>query len=84
MTTSRVPTLSAGDLLRIRVSPVWFWEGHFSRRAINLQRLYDPEPLQVTDLDLLVFEIEATTLCAVTSVRRRGGQVGVLHGPLIG
>ncbi len=48
--------LSAGDELEMRVARLWFWEGHYARRGVDLKRHYDPEPLLVTDLDLLAFE----------------------------
>lgn len=51
---------SPGQVLEARIAQRWFWEGHFARRSVNLQRFYDPEPLQVTDLDLLAFEIGPT------------------------
>jgi hypothetical protein len=40
------------------LAQLWFWEGFFARRAVNLQRHYDPEPLQVTDLDLLAYDFD--------------------------
>jgi hypothetical protein len=49
-----------GDELEARISQLWFWEGYFARRNINIQRFYHPEPLQVTDLDLLAFEFGPT------------------------
>jgi hypothetical protein len=47
-----------GEALEARVAQLWFWEGYFARRAVNLQRHYDPEPLQVTDLDLLAYDFD--------------------------
>jgi hypothetical protein len=40
------------------VAQLWFWEGFFARRAVNLQRRYDPELLQVTDLDLFAYDFD--------------------------
>lgn len=48
--------LSKGDQLEARVAQVWFWEGYYARRGIDLRRHYHPEPLVVTDLDLLAYE----------------------------
>lgn len=45
-----------GDRAEARVAQLWFWEGFYSRSGIDLRRHYQPEPLQVTDLDLLAFE----------------------------
>lgn len=42
-----------GDELEALTAEVWFWEGYFTRRSVNLTRHYAPEPLQITDLDLL-------------------------------
>lgn len=53
---------SLGDQLEARLCQVWFWEGFFARRGINLQRYYHPEPLQVTDLDLFAVEFGPTLL----------------------
>lgn len=52
--------LPPGDELEARIAQLWFWEGFFVRRGINLQRYYHPQPLQVTDLDLLAFEFGPT------------------------
>lgn len=51
-------TLEPGDVMEARVAQLWFWEGYYSRRGINLEHQYDPEPLQVTDLDLLAYDID--------------------------
>lgn len=48
--------LSKGDELEIRVAQLWFWEGYYARRGINLRHHYHPEPLVVTDLDLIAYE----------------------------
>ena len=50
-------TLDPADELEIRLARVVFWEGSYSRRGIDLQRHFDPEPLRVTDLDLLAFDL---------------------------
>ena len=46
--------------MEMRVARLWFWEGYFSRSGINLRRHYHPEPLIVTDLDLLAYDIGPT------------------------
>jgi hypothetical protein len=46
--------------MEARVAQLWFWEGFFARSGINLQRHYHPEPLQVTDLDLLAYDFSPT------------------------
>ncbi len=51
--SSEKPT--KGDELEARVAQLWFWEGHFARRGVDLRRHYYPEPLVVTDLDLLAY-----------------------------
>lgn len=54
-TRSRKSTSGGADL-EARVAQVWFWEGSFARRGVNLQH-YFMEPLDVTDLDLLAVEV---------------------------
>jgi hypothetical protein len=49
--------LSPGDELEMRLARLWFWEGSFSRRGINLQQHFTDENFTITDLDLLAFEI---------------------------
>ncbi len=39
------------------MAQLWFWEGFYSRSAVDLTRHFHPEPLQVTDLDLLAFDL---------------------------
>jgi hypothetical protein len=46
--------------MEARVAQLWFWEGYYARRGINLEHHYDPEPLQVTDLDLLAYDLDPT------------------------
>jgi hypothetical protein len=50
-------TPDAGQLLEARVAQLWFWEGFFSRSAVDLTRHFHPEPLQVTDVDLLAIDL---------------------------
>ncbi len=54
--TSFAEQLNRGDDMEMRVARLWFWEGYFSRNGINLKRYYHPEPLLVTDLDLLAYD----------------------------
>jgi len=49
--------LNKGDEMEMRVARLWFWEGYFSRRDIDLRRRYHPEPLIITDLDLVAYDI---------------------------
>ncbi|MFF0720458.1 hypothetical protein [Micromonospora sp. NPDC003816] len=45
-----------GHEMEARVAQLWFWEGYFARRGINLERHYHPDPLLITDLDLMAFD----------------------------
>ncbi|MGY2084849.1 hypothetical protein [Blastococcus sp. SYSU DS0539] len=54
----RPSSASIGDEgmeLEMRLARVVFWEGSYARRGIDLQRHFDPDPLLITDLDLLAF-----------------------------
>ena len=44
--------------MEMRMARLWFWEGHFARSGIDLKWHYHPEPLIVTDLDLLAFDVQ--------------------------
>jgi hypothetical protein len=48
--------LTKGDELEARVAQLWFWEGQYARRGVDLRRQFYPEPLVVTDLDLLAYD----------------------------
>lgn len=54
--SSRRTDVTAGDDLEARIARLWFWEGSFARRGVNMSRHFHPDPLQVTDLDLLAFD----------------------------
>lgn len=54
---SPTPALSSGDELEMRLARVWFWEGTFSRRGINLQQHFTDETFTITDLDLLAVQV---------------------------
>ena len=58
--TTRSSNVTKGDEMEARVAQLWFWEGFFARSGIDLQRYYHPEPLQVTDLDLLAYDFSPT------------------------
>ena len=49
-------SLNEGDEVEARVAQLWYWEGYFARSGVDLKRHYQPEPLLVTDLDLLAFD----------------------------
>ena len=55
--TSYSERLSKGDEMEMRVARLWFWEGYFSRSGIDLKHHYHPEPLLVTDIDLMAYDI---------------------------
>ncbi|MFD1811100.1 hypothetical protein [Rhodococcus gannanensis] len=50
-----------------------FFKGAFTRRGINLQRHFHPEPLLVTDLDLLSFDITARLTLSKTIGEAKSG-----------
>ena len=62
--------LNKGDEMEMRVARLWFWEGYYSRSGINLKRHYHPEPLLVTDLDLLAYDFGPSL-----QVRRTIGEI---------
>jgi hypothetical protein len=51
------PGLDAGDKAEVRVAQVWFWDGYYVRRGVDLQKHFSREALSVTDLDLLGYSI---------------------------
>lgn len=54
---SSTPAITRGDELEMRLARVWFWEGSFTRRGINLQQHFTDENFTITDLDLLALEV---------------------------
>ncbi len=58
--------LTDGDLLEVRVSQLWFWEGTWSRRGVLLRRQFGTEHLDITDLDLVAFHIAPTLTAQMT------------------
>jgi hypothetical protein len=53
---ARTKAPDPGEILEARVAQLWYWEGFYSRSAVDLTRHFHPEPLQITDLDLLAFD----------------------------
>lgn len=51
-----------GDMFEARVAQLWFWEGFFSRSAVNVQRFFTGELVQVTDLDLLAYSFDPSLI----------------------
>ncbi|MFL4480522.1 DNA-binding response regulator [Paeniglutamicibacter sp. ORCA_105] len=65
--------LSPGDELEIRLARMQFFKGAYTRRGINLERHFYPEPLLVTDLDLLSFDITARLTLSKTIGEAKSG-----------
>jgi len=66
-------TLDPGDVLEIRLARMQFFKGAYTRRGINLERHFYPEPLLVTDLDLLSFDITARLTLSKTIGEAKSG-----------
>jgi hypothetical protein len=66
-------TLDPGDELEIRLARMQFFKGAYTRRGINLERHFYPEPLLVTDLDLLSLEITARLTLSKTIGEAKSG-----------
>jgi hypothetical protein len=47
--------MTGGDELEMRLARMTFWQGSFARSGVDLQRHYLPDPLLITDLDLLAY-----------------------------
>ena len=71
--------LNRGDEMEMRVARLWFWEGYYSRSGINLKRHYHPEPLLVTDLDLLAYDFGPSLQMRRTIGESSREQAGVLR-----
>jgi hypothetical protein len=54
--TASSKPLSKGDEMEARVAQLWFWEGYYARRGVDLRHHFHSEPLVVTDLDLLAYQ----------------------------
>lgn len=63
----------AGDELEIRLARMQFFRGAYTRRGINLERHFHPEPLLVTDLDLLSFDVTARLTLSKTIGEAKSG-----------
>jgi hypothetical protein len=70
---SREVKITQADELEIRLARLHYWQGAYSRRGINLQRHYDPEPLLITDLDLLAIELSAQLVPSKTIGEAKSG-----------
>lgn len=66
-------TMSAGDALEMRLARMHFWQGAFTRRGVNLQKHFHPDPLLVTDLDLLAIEFSARLTIVKTIGEAKSG-----------
>lgn len=65
--------LDPGDELEIRLARMQFFKGAYTRRGVNLERHFHPEPLLVTDLDLLSFDITARLTLSKTIGEAKSG-----------
>lgn len=65
--------LTPGDELEIRLARMQFFQGAYTRRGINLERHFYPEPLLVTDLDLLSFDVSANLTLTKTIGEAKSG-----------
>lgn len=48
--------ISEGEMLECRTARLFARQGYFVRRRVNLNRWFEPEKLQITDLDVLVYD----------------------------
>ena len=65
--------MSSGHELEVRLARMHYWKGAYARRGVNLQRHFDPEPLVVTDLDLLAVDITSQLTFAKTIGEAKSG-----------
>lgn len=65
--------LEAGDELEIRLARMQFFRGAYTRRGVNLERHFHPEPLLVTDLDLFSVELTARLTMSKTIGEAKSG-----------
>ncbi len=73
---------NTGELLEARVAQVWFWEGAFARRGIDLKRHFASEPFLVTDVDLLAIDIDSTLTLRRTIGEAKAGTGSRASRPL--
>lgn len=71
--STRSAKLTSGDELELRVAHVWFVEGSFSRRAINLRYADAGEAKDITDIDLLVVDFDGALRTTLTIGESKGG-----------
>lgn len=71
--TSTTPALAPSDELEVRLARMQFFRGAYTRRGINLERHFHPEPLLVTDLDLLSLELTARLTLSKTIGEAKSG-----------
>lgn len=67
------PVLDPSDELEVRLARMQFFRGAYTRRGINLERHFHPEPLLVTDLDLLSFELTSRLTLSKTIGEAKSG-----------
>lgn len=67
----RAPT--PGAELEIRLARMHFWKGSYARNGVNLQHHFYPEPLIVTDLDLLAIQLTPQLAFAKTVGEAKSG-----------
>ena len=72
-TTGPGLVMEPGDELEVRLARMQYFLGAFSRRGINLERHFHPDPLLVTDLDLLAFDITARLTLFTTIGEAKSG-----------
>lgn len=71
--SNTTPALEPADELEVRLARMQFFRGAYTRRGINLERHFHPEPLLVTDLDLLSFEVTARLTLSKTIGEAKSG-----------
>jgi len=65
--------LTPGDELELRVAHVWFVEGSFTRRAINLRYAEAGETKDITDVDLLALDFDGALRATLAIGESKGG-----------
>lgn len=74
--------ISDGERLEARIVQLWFWEGSFARRGVNMSRYFGPDPLDVTDLDLLALDFGPNLECRKTIGEAKSGKSKSTPKPL--
>lgn len=70
---TRKESLTAGDELEVRLARMQFYKGAYTRRGVNLERHFHPDPLLVTDLDLLSFDVTTRLTLSKTIGEAKSG-----------